>query len=494
MRQIRENDGMKNSSNQRYPFDQASPAQKKAGLSGSRSQKAYKRRGNKRAGLRLPGLATGLVMALLLIAGIYVLFSGSWLKLINALIPGETALTPGQTGLTPTAADTLSPAPTLTPAASPTPTPEPEIRITLACVGDIILHQSVIDGGLTADGTYNYDPVFQYVKPILGEADLALANYEGTLAGSPYSGYPFFCAPDAIADALAASGFQAVWTANNHSIDKGLKGLIRTAEVFRDKGFLVIGTRPDETGRTDAVADVRGIKIGLMAYTFETIGTPDQKTLNGINLPDGADPLIDSFNPYRDDAMARDLAALLDRAAALRKEGAEIICLSLHWGDEYKTRSNAYQRQMAQQLADAGIELIVGHHPHVLEEIDVLTSATTGKQTLVFYSISNFLHNMDFDTHGTSGKAQDAVIARIYLLKDSSGVRVEKAEYIPTYVVRVPKGNGKQHLIVPVLAALDDPASFQTTTQEMTASLERITAILGDSLGTAELPVTQAAR
>ena len=485
---------MKNKSSQRYPFDQAGPAPQKAGLDSIHHQQDYRRRGNRRAGLRLPGTAASLAMVLLLIAGIYVLFSGSWLKLINALIPGETALTPGQTGLTLTVAGTLQPSPTLSPAVSPTPPPDPQIRITLACVGDIILHQSVIDGGLTADGSYNYDPIFQYVKPILQAADLTMANYEGTLAGSPYSGYPFFCAPDTIADALAASGVQVVWTANNHSIDKGLKGLIRTAEVFRDKGFMVIGTRPDETVRTDAVADVRGIKIGLMAYTFETIGTPGQKTLNGINLPDGADPLIDSFNPYRDDAMARDMAALLDRAAALREQGAEIICLSLHWGDEYKTRSNAYQRQMAQQLADAGIELIVGHHPHVLEEIDVLTCAATGKQTLVFYSISNFLHNMDFDTHATSGKAQDAVIARIYLLKDSSGVRVEKAEYIPTYVVRVPRGSGQQHLIVPVLAAMDNPAAFQTTTQEMTASLERITAILGDSQGTAELPVTQAAR
>jgi hypothetical protein len=101
---------------------------------------------------------------------------------------------------------------------------------------------------------------------------------------------------------------------------------------------------------------------------------------------------------------------------------------------------------------------------------------------------------MDFNTHGTSGNAQDAVIARVTLLKTAGKVSIEKAEYIPTYVVRVPKGDRVQHLIVPVLAGLADPAAYQTTTKDMQASLDRITAILGDSTGTAALPVTQAAR
>ncbi len=392
----------------------------------------------------------------------------------------------------PTQIPTLTP----TPAPSSTPTPVPEIRVTLIAVGDILMHKAVIDGGLTnpgkADPVYDFSLDFQYVSSIIGQSDLAMANFEGTLSGPPYTGFPSFSAPDAIADALYEAGFRVMGTANNHCIDKGLVGLIRTATVFRDKGFTVIGTRPDTESSMDAVVDLGGIKIGLLNYTYETIGSEKQKTINGIPIPKGADPLIDSINPYREDAYQADLAAILTRAAELRCQGAEAICLSIHWGEEYQTQSVQWQRRMAQDLCNGGIDLIVGHHPHVLEEIDVLTSSTTGKQTLVYYSLSNFLQNMNFGTLGTAGKAQDGAIARVTFLKTASGVTVEKGEYIPTFVVRIPKGSGYQHLIVPVLPALSDPAAYQTTTAEMQASYNRINKILGPCTGSAEIPVSEA--
>jgi hypothetical protein len=236
-------------------------------------------------------------------------------------VPGNTTttITSGVTSvvLTPTAAPPTS-----------APTEQKSFRVTLTGVGDIILHSAVIEGGLTNPGQktaiYDYKPVFQYVSSIFKASTLAMANYEGTLAGAPYSGYPFFCAPDAIADALLDAGIRTVWTANNHTIDRGLAGVIRTATIFRDKGFQVIGTRPDESSPADAVVDAGGIKIGLMAYTFETPGTEDTKTLNGNIMPAKADPLIDSFNPYRDTAYTRDMEAMLARAAVLRDQGAEL--------------------------------------------------------------------------------------------------------------------------------------------------------------------------
>lgn len=431
----------------------------------------------------------------LLIAVVLLLFLTAVIFIGPRLLPEVKGAASESTGTENSIAATTS-APAVS--ATPTPTEPTEIRVTLTGVGDIILHQAVIDGGLINPGekpaVYDYTPIFQYVKPIFDASTLAMANYEGTLNGAPYSGYPFFCAPDAIADALYSAGIQTVWTANNHTIDRGLDGVIRTATVFREKGFQVIGTRPDETSPSDAVIDVGGIKVGVLAYTFETIGTEQTKTLNGNTMPAAADPLIDSFNPDRKSSYIKDLAAMLERVAALRQQGAELICLSLHWGIEYQTHSSGQQREMAQQLADAGVELIIGHHPHVIEEIQVLTSATTGKPTLVYYSVGNFLHNMDFNTHNTSGNAQDSVIARITLVKNTEGVKIEKGEYIPTYVVRVLKGSQLQHLIVPVLPGLADPDAYQTTTSEMQASLKRIEAILENSTGTAELPIIQAGR
>jgi poly-gamma-glutamate capsule biosynthesis protein CapA/YwtB (metallophosphatase superfamily) len=458
---------------------------------------AIKRRRRSRIRL-LTGLSALGVLIIILIA------SGgakaAW-TLITGLLEKPAAETTESNNPTPTPSETKQTAPLPTTISMPTPSPSPapqEVRVTLAAVGDIILHKDVIDGGLVSGSnpaTYDFNPIFQYVKPILAAADLTLANYEGTLAGSPYRGYPFFCAPDQIADALLDTGIDGVWTANNHTLDRGLAGVIRTAKVFRDRGFEVVGTRHDLSAATDVVRDVGGIRIGLMAYTFETIGTETQKALNGNPMPAAADPLIDSFNPYRQAAYEKDIKAMIARAAALRTQGAEIICLSLHWGDEYHTRSNSYQRKLAQRLADAGIELIIGHHPHVLQEIDVLQSATTGKPALVFYSLSNFLHNMSYETHGSNGNAQDAVIARIHLLRKENGVSIEWAEYIPTYVVRVNKDKDRlQHLIVPVLPALDSPSAYQTTAKEMQASLDRITAVLGSSQGNSQLPVKQAAK
>jgi len=395
-----------------------------------------------------------------------------------------------------TSAATL-PTPSSTPSPTPTPTPAPEIRATITAVGDIIMHKSVIEGGLTNPGeavlVYDYNTDFQYVSSIFEASDLAMGNFEGTLNGPPYSGFPSFSAPDAIADALFTAGFRVICTANNHCIDKGMDGLIRTASVFRDAGLTVIGTRPDTTSPMDTVEDLGGIKVGLLNYTFETPGTEQRKTINGIPLPDGADLLIDSFNPYREPAYESDMLAIFQRVDELRRQGAEIICLTLHWGEEYNTHSVAWQQRMAQDLCDGGVDLIIGHHPHVIEEIDVLTSAVTGKQTLVYYSLGNFLGNWNFGSLGTAGKAQDGMIARVTFLKTADGVTIEKGEYIPTNVVRIPKGSGLQHLIVPVLPALSDPAAYQTTTAEMQASYDRINKILDLCTGTNEIPVTEAA-
>lgn len=391
-----------------------------------------------------------------------------------------------------------TPVPTALPTPSPTPTPVPEIRVRVSVVGDIIMHEAVYDGALTNPGedipVYDFSPDFKYITPILEESGLTIGNFEGTLAGPPYSGWPHFCGPDAMADALYAAGFDVLCTANNHCIDKGLNGLIRTATVLREKGFIVIGTRPDAQSSMDSVVDIDGIKIGLLNYTFETIGTSKRKALNGIPIPDGADSLICSFNPYREESFAADLEELLQRVQVLRSQEADVICLVLHWGVEYNTHSAAWQREMAQKLCDAGVDLIVGHHPHVLQEIDVLTSAVTGKQTLVYYSLGNFLGNWAYGTLGTSGKAQDGMIARVTFLKTADGVCIEKGEYIPTFVVRVRKGSELQHLIVPVLPASLDPSAYQTTEKDMLASYKRINKILGPCVGSAEIPVMEAAQ
>ena len=420
--------------------------------------------------------------------------SGGWSDVLSYLRPepeNEASVTTGTSALNP------SSTPGQSQTMNTTSLPEAPQQVILTAVGDIVMHQAVIDGGQIGGEdppAYDFNPAFQYIKPVISASDLAFVNYEGTLFGPPYSGFPFFAAPDAIADALFDAGFRVAWTANNHALDKGIAGLIRTYEVFRDKGFHVVGTRPDQNSRSDKIVTVHGIKIGLLAYTFETIGTETRRSLNGIPMPDGAEHLLDSFNPDRSNLLRQDLDGLIAHADRLRKEGAEMICLSLHWGVEYQTKSTSYQRQIAQQLADAGIELIIGHHPHVLQEIDVLSASDGSSKTLVFYSIGNLLHNMTFSTHNSAGFAQDAMIVRVNIERREGTVAVTGAEYIPTYVTRKAEGKGYQHLIVPVIPAMADPAAYQSDSKLVKASYERTSSVLAGSNGTADLPVVEAAR
>ena len=323
-------------------------------------------------------------------------------------------------------------------------------------------------------------------------SDLAICNYEGTLGGPPYSGFPNFSAPDEIADALKWAGFDLIGTANNHCIDRGFTGLLRTSAVFNERGLTVVGSRQDLTMPTDSLVDLDGIKVGMLCYTFETIGTDSQKTINGIPLPSGADPYIDSFNPYRKDTYEQDLSDILLRVDKLKDQGADIICLSVHWGEEYMTQSVTWQRDMAQRLCDGGVDVIFGHHPHVLEEINVLTSAVTGKETIVFYSLGNLLSNMNYGTLGTFGKAQDSAIARVTIHLENDVVTLEKGEYIPTYVVRVTDGGILHHYVVPVLEAMSSPDAYLTTLTEMESSYERIRKVLGPCTGSDTLPIYEA--
>jgi poly-gamma-glutamate synthesis protein (capsule biosynthesis protein) len=377
------------------------------------------------------------------------------------------------------------------------PSDEPEeIRVLITAVGDVLMHKAVIDGGRTnpgeADPQYDYTYCFQYVRPFFEKSDLAIGNIEGTLAGPPYTGFPSFSAPDEIADALYDVGFRVVCTANNHCIDKGFDGLVQTTTVLREKGFTAIGTRPDEESSIDAIVDVGGIRLGIMNYTWETIGTKTQKGINGIPMPKEADPLINSFNPSRSAAFEADMEALIDDVERLRREGAEFICLMVHWGTEYTTHSAQWQQEMALRLCDAGVGLIIGNHPHVLQEIDVITSETTGNETLVYYSTGNFLGNWAYETLGTSGKTQDGMIVRVTLLKTKDGVSIEKGEYIPTFVVRLYEGAVLKHYIVPVIPAIDDPEYYRTTTATIEASYKRITKILGPCTGSESIPVSEA--
>ncbi|MHB8961602.1 MAG: CapA family protein [Saccharofermentanales bacterium] len=424
--------------------------------------------------------ARGLLRLLTVIVIVSVVFilAFSSVGTLTGIISGLFRAKPG---LSPTAASSPSPTPSL----SPSPEPDFSARAVIMAAGDIILHQSVIDGGSNASGVYNFDHLFAYVKDYFKSADIAVANFEGTMNGPDYSGYPMFNAPDEIASAIKDAGIGMVTTANNHAFDSGIKGMKRTPLVFKDAGVMVIGTRSDPEDPTFEIVDLNGIRTGFTGYTYETTGTETRKALNGILIAQEAEPLVDSFNYYRPARYEQDKQDMAGRITRMREAGAECIVFVIHWGDEYQTSSNRRQQDLAQFLADSGVDVIIGHHPHVIQEIAVIRSPVSGKETLVYYSIGNILANMGFNTHSTKGYAEDAIIARIEISRDRSGrVSVDKGEYIKTYIFKDESSGRRIHRVLPVAAAIGRPEQYKlgpATVALAEASSARISAVLGGS-------------
>lgn len=253
-------------------------------------------------------------------------------------------------------------------------------NITLLFAGDVMNNKPQLTAAYRpATDTYDYHTCFQYIKPVIEEADVAIANLELTLPGKPpYTGFPLFRTPDVMANALQYAGFDALVTANNHANDSGPEGVLHTIEVVRGLGFLQTGTFKDSSDRKlhcPLLIEKNGFTIALLNYTFHT---------NGINT---TPPVIVSRIDRKQ--IAADVAAAQNLAA-------DLIVAFFHWGEEYKNTENAYQREWAQTAANLGVDLVIGAHPHVVQPVKMLTAKRpdgTQKQVPVAYSLGNFISN-----------------------------------------------------------------------------------------------------
>lgn len=327
----------------------------------------------------------------------------------------------------------------------PPPTePEPEhvvSQATIAVTGDILMHLAVTNSGLQSDGSYNYDSIFQYIAPYVGEADYAVANLETTLAGSDmgykYSGYPAFNTPDEIVDALKKAGFSALLTANNHCYDTSEYGFLRTVRTIRSKGLTAMGTRESVNDPVYTIADINGIKVGMVCYSYE--GQPDNPTagvvyMNKNALSSTCGQLINSFLGTQLDPFYLEVQGILEQ---MKQDGAEATVMFIHWGIEYQTAPNAEQQQIAQQLCDMGFDVIVGGHPHVIQPVTLLTSRLDpDRKTVCLYSTGNAVSNqrikeMDLKT----GHTEDGMLLQFTFSKYSDGsVYLENADILPCWV------------------------------------------------------------
>jgi poly-gamma-glutamate synthesis protein (capsule biosynthesis protein) len=313
-------------------------------------------------------------------------------------------------------------------------------------VGDIMFHGAQIKNAYDkTTKTYNFDYSFKFIKDILSSADIAIGNFECTLAGPkrPYSGSKSFNAPDAAGTALSTAGFDILGTANNHSNDRGRAGLIRTVQTVRQDGMQAVGTRADASEKPYYIANVKGVNIGFTAYTFGS--------RNG-----------DLLNVYSTSNITKQLAKIAPVVSAMRADGAEIVVFYLHWGAEYKRAPNSFQKKFAQGLADLGVDVIVGSHPHVLEPVDMLTSAKTGNKVFVAYSMGDFISNQITKFNATLFKyTEDGMILNIHITKPNGGTAVvSSVEYLPIRTMMYTVGSKRYYTVLPIEKALKSPADY----------------------------------
>lgn len=275
---------------------------------------------------------------------------------------GPAALSATET--TPTEQPTTATEPTTT--APPAP-----VRLRIAAVGDNLLHNTVSKDCQTSGGAYDYSKLYANLAPMLTGCDVAFINEEVPLAGE-IGAYPNLSAVDAVATAIKGAGFNVVNHATNHALDKGQKGLLRSLDTLHETGFdAVLGAfRTEEEAASQQIIEKQGVRIGFLSYTYG---------LNGYSLPQDKPwmvPLIDT------EKIERDLAAL--------RPSCDYLIVSMHWGNEYQTKPSDAQRALAQTLADGGADLILGHHPHVLQPLERI-KASDGRETLCIYSLGNYV-------------------------------------------------------------------------------------------------------
>ena len=318
-------------------------------------------------------------------------------------------------------------------------------------VGDVMQHDGQIEAAHNATtGKYEYDDGFKFIKPIIQQYDLRIANLEVTLAGRPYKGYPQFSAPDELAETLVNSGFNVIITANNHSCDRGAKGVERTLDELDRLGIKHTGTfrsKEERDRQYPLMIEENGMRVAVLNYTYGT---------NGLYV---AEPLIIN---YIDSAVIK---KDVERAKELK---ADYIVCTMHWGTEYKFLPNNYQMRFESWCYELGVDMVIGSHPHVVQPVERKT--INNEEKLTVWSLGNFVSNMQ--TRPTRG----GLMVGASIKREGEKAVLNSAEYYLVYVMKRNEGEVSQYYILPDFEYNGKYPDFINSTNQMWMS-----DFLGDS-------------
>ena len=281
----------------------------------------------------------------------------------------------------------------------------------LGCGDNIVYYGNVREAAAVAVSggrQYNFAPTYSMVADLISSADISFINQETLMAGEGYefTYYPTFNGPQDMGYDLVELGFDVIGMANNHMLDKGGDGLLSTIKFWKGQPVLEIGGYENkEDYDTLHILEKEGVKIAFLSYTYGT---------NGISLAAGYDLAI----PYLDEQTVK------TQVAKARGE-ADFVIVSVHWGDENSFTPNGEQKKYASIMANAGADVIIGHHPHVIQPVEWI-ERDGGGQTLCVYSLGNFIGEQAQDYNMVVGMISFDIVS------DADGVRAENPVLIPT--------------------------------------------------------------
>ena len=247
-------------------------------------------------------------------------------------------------------------------------------EITIIFGGDVMMHYPQISAAKQKGNTYDFSSTFKHIKPYWEDADAVIVNLETTLSDTEFSGYPMFAAPYQLAQDLKKSGITHIVTANNHTCDKKAVGISKTIKYLNEAGLYHTGSfnnTADYNSRTPLFIEKAGLKVALLNYTYGT---------NGMPIPRGKIVSIIDTTSIRKDIIK-----------AQNAKATNIITF-MHWGNEYKSEPSKAQTDLARWLHRAGVDIVVGSHPHVVQplEYEVGVDEISG---VTIYSLGNLVSN-----------------------------------------------------------------------------------------------------
>ena len=350
--------------------------------------------------------------------------------------------------------------------------PKEDSHFSMSVIGDIMCHNSQYkDAYNPSTDTYDFSYVFTDIKNYISEADISIGNLETTFAGKArgYSNYPTFNTPEQLAYNLKDFGIDVVSTANNHCMDKSYSGLVSTINYLNDAGISYVGTNASvEEQNTILVKNVNGIKIAFLAFTYGT---------NGIPVP-------------RDKSYAVNLIdenLILNQISLAKQQSSDIICVSMHWGNEYQTKQNAEQERLANLLFQNGVDIILGSHPHVLQPMEKKTITLedgSTKDCFVIYSLGNFMSGQ------TITNTRNSVILNMNFTKngETEKTTIDSVSYIPIYMYKSSSVRKQRYRVIDIEKTIQnydtsiDTSIGQTMYSTLKTELSKIKNTMGENI------------